>query len=103
MKTILRLFGVVLLLTVAATACSDLMKEHTPERELSQGTRASDFEATDYYWAEGERIPIQRMNDKFYVVFYSADEERFRNELSKAGIGLSNILQEFDSHPFYTT
>jgi len=105
MKTTLKLFGTILLLVALATACRDLMTEYSPERELSAGMQISDFEVTDYYWCEGERIPIQRMDDKFYAVFYSADEERFRNELSQAGIELSSgnlpEQREFASHLFY--
>ena len=90
MTKLFKTLGIIFLLMTVVSACSK-----------NDEFRAEDYDG--YYWVEGEKISIQKMDNKFYVVFYSVDEEVFRNELSKSGIIFDNVSEwyEFDSHPFY--
>ena len=49
------------------------------------------FKATDYYLYGEEKIFIQKIEGKFYIEFYSADENKIKEECEKKGIKLYYI------------
>ncbi|MDR2882552.1 MAG: S8 family serine peptidase [Alistipes sp.] len=88
MKT--RAFKLIAFSLILSGCLFSCAKEDAIENEeMDAITRAADFATTDYYWYKGEKIPLRKMDNKSYVMFYSADEERFKGELSQTGIKLS--------------
>ncbi|MDH6356882.1 hypothetical protein [Parabacteroides sp. PF5-9] len=61
-----RLKPLFFLLLIFASACS---KEN--DDYLNKATDDS----TDYYWCEGEKIPLQQMDGKFYIMYYTSNQE----------------------------
>jgi subtilisin family serine protease len=93
MKKILNKLGLLSLAVIVITACQDFMTEvPQPEAEKSYTTRAVVFEATDYYLFGERKIPIQKIDNKFYVLFRSADN-KMESESMKAGVTLT-IMRE---------
>jgi hypothetical protein len=92
MKKMLSVFAF-LLLMIVVTACRDqlLDKATGTDGGESSATRATDFKATDYYLYRGEKIPLQKMDEKFHVVFHPADANKVRGELTRAGATLGNM------------
>ncbi|MCL2727491.1 MAG: hypothetical protein FWD56_03820 [Bacteroidales bacterium] len=70
------------LLAAVTTACS---KDDLPIEEFD-----------GYYLNINEKIFLQRLDDKFYVAFYSSDEDRLREECAKAGITLVSVRKKLD-------
>ena len=60
----------------------------------------SDYDS--YYWYEGKRIPMKRIDGKYYVVFYSAEESKLKNALEKAGLELSDVSEEIKEYYSYS-
>ena len=54
--------------------------------------RAEDYDG--YYWSEGKKIPLQKMNNKFYVMFYSENENKLYEELAMSNLTLSDVSME---------
>ncbi|MDR2968910.1 MAG: S8 family serine peptidase [Tannerellaceae bacterium] len=87
MKT--RIFKLIAFSLILSGCFSSCVKEDTiKDEEINVITRAADFAVTDYYWYKGEKIFLQKMDEKSHVMFYSADEERFKGELTRTGIKL---------------
>lgn len=53
----------------------------------------------DYYWGSTGKIPIQKSDGKYFVMFCSADGEKLRNELSM--IGEIGDTQDYNITSFY--
>jgi hypothetical protein len=83
----------------ASASCRSDLKDNDPNED--SGTRAAEFEATDYYWYEGTKIPLKRMDGKFHVMFYTAEEDKLNKELANAGAKLLNISEEIREYYFY--
>ena len=83
-----KLLTFLLLLIMVILSCSK------PSDEF----RAEDYDG--YYWSEGKKILLQKIDSKFYAVFYSANEDKFRDELLKAGIELDNAWQEVNFNTY---
>jgi len=99
MKINLKTFSILVLFTFFMTSCQDFMKEHTTIND-SISTRATNFDVSGHYWQHGEKIPLQKMDKKFYVMFYTAKEDKQKTEFSKAGIDLidEREVSEFRSY-----
>jgi hypothetical protein len=69
---------------------------NTGSGELTPG---ADGSLENYYWLGDEKIPLQKMNNKFYVMYYSADEEKLKAECSKTGVMLDD-MRELDYSQF---
>ena len=100
MKKIVGLFGVLILMMIAIVACRKFIEEHSEQQGKENKTRAMEFKATDYYWYKGEKIPLQKMDEKFYVVFYPTDETRLKGPLVKSGRILEDEV-EWKDNSFY--
>ena len=98
MKRTLKFFYALLLLTIVASSCKDSMREYSESKELR--TRA--YEATDFYWLNGEKIPLQRIDGKFYVMFYTANEEMLKAKLAQAGIELKDEVEVKERYLYST-
>jgi hypothetical protein len=44
----------------------------------------------DYYWLGDEKIPLQKMDNKFYVMYDSANEEKLEAEFERLGITITD-------------
>ncbi len=91
--------GFLFLLVTVITACNKLNNEfHEQENYELNETRTTNPDATEYYWLDNEKIPIQKMDNKFYVMFQSANEESIKKELAKSNISL---IKECDQHSIH--
>jgi len=70
-----------------AASCSD--KDDFPTMR-----NAGDFDG--YFWNNGAKTMLQKMDNKFYVLFYAADENRLRDEFAEAGITVSYMRTTAD-------
>jgi hypothetical protein len=60
----------------------------------NQNEASESFEATaDYYWFGKEKFLFQKIDEKFYVEFYSTDENKIRKECKKKGIKLYDVYE----------
>jgi tetratricopeptide (TPR) repeat protein len=54
---------------------------------------------TDEYYLFGERrIPVQRVDNKFYVLFRDLDEQQVEHKLTEAGITIIALRSKYHSH-----
>jgi hypothetical protein len=83
MKKILSLPCILFLLIMAVAACRRLV-ERPSVPEAPDRRRAAGFNATDYYWCEGNRIPIRRSESRAFVLFRALDNTVL-SSLAKAG------------------
>lgn len=60
----------------------------------------TEWDNNSYYWFEGEKIPVQKITEKFYMVFYSANEEKLITELDAAEAAVTNV-EEWHEYPSY--
>lgn len=70
---------------------NDSVQEQNTTLIEDAGTRAIDFGAENYYLIEGEKIPLQKIDGKFIIMFHSSNEEKIKEELASSGV---NILYE---------
>jgi hypothetical protein len=92
-------------LCVGFTACAD-KKAESPNLDppVSEGQSGeinpeSETTLTDaYYWAGGEKVPLERIEGKFMVMFYSENEAQIMDELAKAGAKVSYVEPASQNH-----
>jgi hypothetical protein len=51
-----------------------------------------------YYWHEGEKIALEKTGNKLCLLYYSADEDKLKEELAKAGVELGRATGEFKDY-----
>lgn len=51
----------------------------------------NDDHGDTYFWSDGEKIPLQTMNNKLLIVFKASDENKISSELAKNGLSLTDI------------
>ncbi len=79
-----------LLVGISFYGCEkDFMQEEPQEPHLA--TRAMTVSSELYYWLGEEKIPLEKVDGKTFVMFDSANEKAFNEELSKVGIKLDNV------------
>jgi hypothetical protein len=62
------------------------------EGQSGETDPAPEITLTDaYYWGGDEKIPLERIEGKFMVMFYSENETQFMDELAKAGAEVSCV------------
>jgi hypothetical protein len=86
MKKILSVLSV--LFIASCTSLSDLEGQGKNSPEGSEVQQAG---YDGYYLYKGKKIPVQRVNGKFFVIFHSADSSKLESELSKVGATLDSI------------
>ncbi|MDH6356883.1 hypothetical protein [Parabacteroides sp. PF5-9] len=92
MKTRLSILS--LLLLILLPACE---KENEDYLE-----RATD-DSTDYYWGGDRQIPLLPIKDRFYVMYYTADQERLKEAFAKVGVTLeAKDSFEWKNHSSYS-
>ena len=75
MNRIISFFAVIFLIFTAFSSCSDSSLESLDfeQTELNETNRTrattAGFKATDHFWFDGRKIPLQRMDNRFHVVF----------------------------------
>jgi hypothetical protein len=86
MKKILKLLSAGVLMSILCVAFA------TCESKNGNGlnaTRSSDPKLSDaYYWLGDEKIPLERIDGKYFVMFLSENEVEFKNELARVGVNL---------------
>ncbi len=87
MKACIRFFSIIaglFLFSLISHSCQDSLEEYTDKEENSPMTRSEDEEyITDYYWCNGEKIAIKRINNKSYVIYKAANEDQLLTSLSR--------------------
>ena len=86
------------LLTVVA-ACEKQIPQDEPEEQAIE-MRLEDFDG--YYWLSGEKVPLQKMDGKFYIMFYTANEDKLKDELGKVGIELEGEVEVKEYYSYST-
>ncbi|MDR2935827.1 MAG: S8 family serine peptidase, partial [Rikenellaceae bacterium] len=90
-----------LTLLFAGMAFYGCQKDFTEEpQENIPATRATVDGAGDYYWLGDEKIPLQKMDNKFYVMYDAANEERLTAELKNTRTVLAEAKEEFNETQF---
>jgi hypothetical protein len=69
-------------------------------QEYSPATRAASDSSEDYYWLGNEKIPLLKMDNKFYIMYEPVNEGKLKADLMKAGTVLNNV--QGSSHSQYT-
>jgi hypothetical protein len=101
MKNLVKFLAILIPMPIVF-ACVDFINEecnNQSEYELV-GTRAAGSNAADYYWLGNEKIPLQQMNDKFYVMYEPVNEGKLNAKLKNAGIMLAYMQEELDNSQF---
>jgi len=98
MKKTVHIFGILFLLAMIAVSCQNSV-DHSEQQESESHSKQEQAveeknmaDCDTYYLCDGKKIPLWRMDGKFYVLFYLADEQVFKDELAKAGGVLSNEI-----------
>ena len=87
MNKTIYIFAVIFLIFTAFSSCSDSLSSDLVQIELQEayGTRAAvaGFNATDYFWFHGRKIPLQRMDNRFHVVFALENMDKLKGGLTR--------------------
>lgn len=91
MKKLINKISLILLLIVSLIACNDFI-ERSIDKDvvLSSITRASASELFDYYWCEGKKIFLRRLENRSFILFQSSERDLLLQSLSKNGINVDN-------------
>ena len=82
--------AVVCMLLFAAVSCD--VKTYASDEEYEEcEIEECNFEATDHWWFQGKKYLLQRMDNKFHIVFFSEDIDKLKNALVSTGAVLSNV------------
>jgi len=94
MKCNLKVFGVLFLLTTLAVACNKEVSDLVKQKEEVM-TSADGITAKDYYWCEGQKISLTRLDKKSFLMYRSSDSLTLMSSLNKMGIEVnaSNIMK----------
>jgi hypothetical protein len=88
MKKLMSIVCALVLVTVVGTACDNDEPTFDKDSDLSQ--------YDDYFWLGGEKIPLQKVDGKFQVTFYSCNEAKLEEVLTKVGATLTDVAPEGD-------
>ncbi|MDR0765901.1 MAG: hypothetical protein LBF09_03055 [Odoribacteraceae bacterium] len=81
-----------ILLALVLASCGnpqDLQENGKDTREADETRQVVDYDS--YYLYREKKIPVQRMEGKYYAVFYAENEEKLKEELDKAGATLEYV------------
>jgi hypothetical protein len=94
MKRNLKVFGVVFPPT-AVVAASTQEENNTTKEYEEEKTRSDCMTSKDYYWCEGRKISLIRLDNKSFLIFRSCDRLSLLSSLNKKGIEVntSNIMK----------
>ena len=72
------IFFPLLLLTIIVGGCTDFISDEL-NFENSTITRSVDSKMSysDYYWLEKEKIPVQKVEGKYQIMYYASDANIF--------------------------
>jgi hypothetical protein len=101
MKKIMKFLSAWVLMSALCTgfaACNDKNVGNpndgtrSSEEQSGETDSAPEITLTDaYYWAGDDKVPIERIEGKFMVMFYSENEAQFMDELAKTGAQVSYV------------
>ena len=78
-------------------SCQDNINESTESLSKIQADTRAVSESNDYYWYKNEKIPLNKVEDKSFILFKSQDENSLLSALSKAKIRVdANNIKEFN-------
>jgi hypothetical protein len=74
---------------IVVASCGDLSNDTLERTEKDEKTQQTmEFEATDYYMRGEEKIPLQKMNNRYLVMVHAEDKDKLIAELAKANLKL---------------
>lgn len=75
------IFFPLLLLTIIVGGCTDFISDEL-NFENSTITRSVDSKMSysDYYWLEKEKIPVQKVEGKYQIMYYASDANIFQKK-----------------------
>ena len=76
------IFFPLLLLTIIVGGCTDFISDEL-NFENSTITRSVDSKMSysDYYWLEKEKIPVQKVEGKYQIMYYASDANIFQEKI----------------------
>ena len=77
--------------SVSKSSDSDIEEQTNPQEMDNPCVPEGSFEATDYFWFDGKKILLQRIDNKFHIVFFSEDIDKLKSELEGTEAVLSNV------------
>jgi hypothetical protein len=86
MKKILSVLSVLII-----ASCSDLSDLDGQGEKSPEENEAQQVSYDNYYQYKGEKIPVQRVDGKFHVIFHSADSGKLESELARVGATLDSV------------
>lgn len=97
MKPTTKTLGLLFVVATVIVACREFTHEHSlSQAEESIKTRSIGFVPSDYYLYGQEKIPVQKLDGKSYIEFYSADESIIVEKCANNGIKLYDVHQRRD-------
>jgi hypothetical protein len=96
MKKVLSKLVLLCLTVIVITACQDFMTE-VPEPKKDTDL-CTPFLDDSFYWFGDRKIPVQRVDNKFYVLFQDLDEQQVEHKLTEAGITIIALRPVYHSH-----
>ncbi len=96
MKKWMYIFGIAALLLAAGCDGADPATKTPDGGTALDATRLTELESY-FYDDNGQKTPLQRVDGKYYVVFYTADREKIETELAKNGAEIESV-KEITNH-----
>ncbi|MDR1414960.1 MAG: hypothetical protein LBI96_04030 [Odoribacteraceae bacterium] len=92
MKHLLHTLAILALVSCHASPAAD-ETEDTPQVDETPEAADETRQQDDYYLYHGIKIPLHKMDNKFYMVFYTANLDKIKDEVQKAGATLEEVSQ----------
>lgn len=88
------IFFPLLLLTIIVGGCTDFISDEL-NFENSTITRSVDSKMSysDYYWLEKEKIPVQKVEGKYQIMYYASDANIFSEKIARANLEFEGIKE----------
>ncbi len=76
-------FVLLALIAIVVNACQDALLENSLDNyDGTVNTRSLD-EQEDFYWSEGKKVPLKRIDNKSFIMFKSSDKEALIKAMSE--------------------
>lgn len=82
------------MLTIIVGGCTDFISDEL-NFENSTITRSVDSKMSysDYYWLEKEKIPVQKVEGKYQIMYYASDANIFSEKIARANLEFEGIKE----------
>lgn len=77
MKHLIKIHGAFILISMTVFGCTDITDNIDSSSNNTTNTRA--LQSTDYYWYNGQKIGINKLNNKKYILFDENNENTLKS------------------------